>query len=113
MAKIGDDVFNQNTVAYMVAFAMLIEVKEVSIFGADFVYPNGNFAEAGGQAVAFLLGLAKFFGMQFKIPQSSTLLYCHNVKNMGNGVIGRPPYGYHRRDQLTEEERGIPLHAAG
>lgn len=113
IAKLQDDVFNQNTVAYMVAYALFTEVKEICIFGADFVYPNGNFAEAGGQAVAFLLGLAKFYGMTYKIPQSSTLLYCHQVKNLGNGVIGRPPYGYHRRDELSKEEQGIPLHAAG
>lgn len=110
--KIGDDIFNVNTVAYMVAYAIMTEVKEVSIFGADFFYPNGSTAESGGQAVAFLLGLGRFFGMQFKLPGSTTMLYANKVKQMPDGSVGRPPYGYHRRNELTEEEKGAPVNAA-
>lgn len=95
---IGDDVFNVNTVAYMLAYAMFIRVKEVAIYGADFFYPNGSTAEAGGQAVAFLLGLCKFFGIQYKLPHSTTLLYCNKIVQRGT-IIERPPYGYHRKEE--------------
>lgn len=111
--KIGDDIFNVNTVAYMVAYAIYSGVKELSIYGADFFYPNGSTAESGGQAVAFLLGLGRFFGMQFRLPASTTLLYANKVKQLAPGRVGRPPYGYHRRDQLSEEEKGIPLNQVG
>lgn len=113
LEKIGDDVFNVNTVSYMVAYAMTIGCKEINIFGADFFYPNGSTAESGGQAVAYLLGLCRHFGIQFKIPQSSTLLYANTVKVIAAGQMGRPPYGYHRRAELTEEERGVPQFAGG
>lgn len=111
--KIQDDVFNVNTVSYMVAFAIYIGVKDITIFGADFFYANGNTAESGGQAVAFLLGGAKFWGFTYKLPNSTTLLYAHKVKQLSPGVIGRPPYGYHRRDELTDAEKGIPDLAVG
>ena len=106
--KLNDDIFAVNTVAYMVGYALLKGVKELSIFGADFFYPNGSTAESGGQAVAYLLGLGKFFGMEFKIPGSSTLLYANTFTQMPGGTVGRPPYGFHRRKELTPEERGLP-----
>lgn len=107
-AKLQDDIFAVNTVAYMTAYAIYKGVKELSVFGADFFYPNGSTAESGGQAVAYLLGLAKFHGMAFKIPNTSTLLYANTVAQMPGGAICRPPYGYHRRKELTPEERGLP-----
>lgn len=113
LAHIGDDIFNVNTVAYMVAYAMYIGVKEMSLFGADFFYPNGSTAESGGQAVAHLLGLCRFFGIRFKVPQTSTLLYANTVKQLGPNQVGRPPYGWHRRAELTEEEKGLPQLAVG
>lgn len=106
-AKLQDDIFAVNTVAYMVAFAIYIGVKELSIFGADFFYPNGSTAESGGQAVAYLLGRGMMFGMQFKIPNSSTMLYANTIRQMGNSVC-RPPYGYHRRKELPPELLGVP-----
>lgn len=104
--KIGDDVFAMNTVAYMTAYAIYIGVTELSLFGADFSYPNGTTAEAGGQAVAFLLGLGRMFGMSYKIPGDSTLLYAHKVRPGPNGILCRDPYGYHRKRLLTPEQQG-------
>lgn len=100
-AKLGDDIFNVNTVAYMVGYAILTEVKELSIFGADFFYPNGSTAESGGQAVAYLLGMCKFFGVQPRIPPSSCLLYVNTIRQKGMAVE-RPPYGYHRKDEVAK-----------
>ncbi len=98
---IGDDIFNVNTVAYMLAYAMFTQVKEVAIYGADFFYPNGSTAESGGQAVAFLLGLCRFYGIQYKLPQTTTLLYCNKIVQQGN-MVQRPPYGYHRKGEAAK-----------
>jgi len=104
LEAIQDDIFTANTVAYMVAYALYIGVKELSIYGADFCYPNGNFAEAGGQSVAFLLGRSKEFGMWYRIPQGSTLLYSHKVVQVGN-KLQRVYYGYHRKEEMAKKEK--------
>lgn len=105
---IQDDVFNVNTVSYMVAYAIHIGVRHLYLYGCDFVHPNGNHAEHGGQAVTYLLGLGKAkFGLEYYIPGNSTLLYANRVKQVRPGVQARDPYGYHRRDQLPEELKGI------
>jgi hypothetical protein len=103
MSTIEDDIFTVNTIAYMVAYGIHIGVREFSIYGADFFYPGGNTAEAGGQAVAYLLGMGRHFGFTHRIPQSSTLLYAHKAKLAANGVVAREPYGYHRRRELEEK----------
>lgn len=98
----NDDIFSHNTVSYMVAYAMYIRVKCITVYGADFIYPNGNFAESGGQAVAYLLGMCRHFGIHHRIPQQSTLLYSHSVKQHPDGSIRRARYGYHRIDEMNE-----------
>lgn len=101
---IQDDIFNVNTVSYMLAYALFIGCKSISIFGADFAYPNGNFAESGGQAVAYLCGFAKKMTpepVSIVIPTNSTLLYAHKVVRTPQGHY-RPPYGYHRKEEMKE-----------
>lgn len=109
---IGDDIFNVNTVSYMLAFALFLRVKAgnagnrhccdtVHIFGADFFYPNGNHAESGGQAVAYLCGRAKQYDMHIMLPNNTTLMYAHKCM-MINGKMSRPPYGYHRKAELED-----------
>ena len=102
---IGDDLLN-NTVCYAVAYAIHIRVKELSIYGADFFYNNAVAGEEGGQAVAYLLGMARHFGMTFRIPQASTMLRAHTVrKDPETGEMGRMLYGYHRK---TGEQANDP-----
>lgn len=110
LETIQDDVFNVNTISYMVAYAIHIGVRHLYLYGCDFVHPNGNHAEHGGQAVTFLLALGKAkFGMEFYIPNNSTLLYANRIKQVRPGVQLRQPYGYHRRNDLPEELRGVDL----
>jgi len=104
METIQDDVFAVNTVAYMVAYAIHIRVKEVYIYGADFVYPSGDTSEFGGQAVAYLCGMMRQFDMVHIIPGDSTLLYANKVKVKSNGQQGRELYGFHRITAMQEEE---------
>lgn len=103
LETIQDDIFAVNTVAYMVAYALHIGVERLSIYGADFIYPNGNTAEAGGQAVAFLLGKGLESGMLYRIPQSSTLLYSDKV-DFTKPRPQREWYGYHRKREMAEAE---------
>ena len=102
MDTIQDDVFAVNTVSYMVAYAVHIRVKEVYIYGADFVYPNGDTSELGGQAVAYLCGMMRQFDMIHIIPGDSTLLYANKVKMRPDGRQSRDLYGYHRIEAMKE-----------
>lgn len=105
LQAIGDDVFCVNTVAYMVAYALSIGVKHMAIYGADFAYPNGNFAESGGQAVAYLLGMAGKFQATFQLPQGTTLLYAHKTTMGAGGHMYRQRYGYHRLEELAAHRK--------
>lgn len=102
---IGDDIFAKNTVAYMLAYAIHTGVSSISIYGADFIYPNGNTAEVGGQAVAYLCGMMRHFEMTHIIPGDSTLLYANTCKmDPQTGNVCREPYGYHRLREMQEED---------
>lgn len=99
-----DDLFNANTISYMAAYAIMIGVKQLHLYGCDFFYPNGSTAESGGQALAYLLGWARAkFGLMHIIPNTSTLLYAHKIAQTPAG-ISRVAYGYHRKDELKREE---------
>ncbi len=102
---IEDDIFTVNTVSYMLAYAMYIGCKHVSIYGADFFYPGGQTSEEGGQAVAYLLGMCAAGKMLTPhIPGSSSLLYACNVKPGPGGGLRREPYGYHRLAELEKNK---------
>lgn len=107
--KIGDDFLN-STVAYGIAYAMTIGVEELWLYGMDFHYPNQDRREEGGQCAAYLLGLARHFGMTFKLPQQSTLLSCYQAQPV-NGTLRRPLYGYAVQPTLLSADGGAP-HAA-
>lgn len=90
--KLGDDFLN-STVAYAIAWAMVTGVKELTLYGCDFHYPNVTRREEGGQCAAYLLGLARHFGMKFRVPQNTTLLGAYHSQVVGNKCL-RPLYGY-------------------
>jgi hypothetical protein len=86
------DILN-STPAYMVAYAMMIGVKELLLYGMDFHYENLDRAEAGGQGMAYLLGMAQVCGVDYKIPNTSSLLDAYKVQ-LVDGRPLRPLYGY-------------------
>lgn len=91
---IKDDVFS-TTVAYMVAYAIYKKVHTMYLFGCDFYYPGSASVEPGAAGVTYLLGMAKSRGINFKIPNSSTLLDAHMVQqDKETGKFSRPLYGY-------------------
>lgn len=100
------------TVAYMVAYAIHINVKEFYLFGMDFWYPSSQAREPGAEAVCFLLGMAQAKGINFRIPQNSTLMDSNMVEvkfnEDGSYDTRRPLYGfeYNPGDSKDRVERG-------
>jgi len=109
------DDFLNSTVAYAVAYAMMTGVKTMSLYGCDFYYPNVTRREEGGQCCAYLLGLAKGHGMQFRLPQTSTMLSAYQAKVVSDGNGGRkvcrPLYGYLKQPHFTEDGAHVEAHA--
>ena len=66
-----------NGVAMAVAYAMLIGVEELMIYGCDFTYPNRNFAEAGRACVEAWCCYALEKGMRVNVSPSSSLFDTH------------------------------------
>lgn len=69
----GQAYFN-STAAYAVAYAVYLGVKQISIYGFDFTYPNAHHAEKGRACVEFWLGIATARGINIQIGQTSTLM---------------------------------------
>lgn len=102
LETIEDDIFANSTVSYMVAYAIYIRVERFSIYGADYIYPDGNKSEEGGQAVAFLLGMARELGIGHRIPKESSLLYANKTEMTSEGPK-RIRYGYHRLKEMEDD----------
>jgi SAM-dependent methyltransferase len=62
------------TAAYAVAYALLLGVKRISLFGCDFTYPNAHHAEKGRACLEFWLGIASEKGVEIRIPKESSLM---------------------------------------
>jgi hypothetical protein len=89
---IRHDILN-STPAYMVAYALMIGVKEILLYGMDFHYENLDRAEAGGQGMAYMLGMCQALGVNYRIPSTSSLLDAYKVQIV-DGAAMRPLYGY-------------------
>lgn len=92
-----EDDFFSTTVAYQIGLAILMKVKELYIYGADYYYPNAIAVESGLGCVGYLLGIAKGKGINFKVPNSSTLMDAHLAYQDtvdGEQVVRRKLYGY-------------------
>ena len=113
---IKHDILN-STPAYMMAFALMIGVKELYLYGMDFHYENLDRAEAGGQGMAYLLGMAQVLGVNYRIPNTSSLLDAYRV-HLVDGQPMRPLYGYSeatgaRDPRIPEGAKVITLHPQG
>lgn len=66
-----------NTAAYAIAYAVLIGVKKISLFGIDFTLPNIHAGEKGRACCEFWLGIAAARGIVIVGPEQTTLMdYC-------------------------------------
>lgn len=98
LAEVLSDIrfpYLNTTVAYAVAYAIHIGVREISLFGCDFTYANAHISESGRGCVEFLLGIAVSRGIQVNVGQSSTLLD-------SNVPQEKQFYGYEGRVRLEE-----------
>ncbi len=89
-----------NTAAYAVAYAVHIGVKQISLFGCDYTYPNAHDAERGRACLEFHLGIAKARGIQIGLPGRTSLmdsLYPEQQRL----------YGYDTEDLTLSENDGI------
>jgi hypothetical protein len=83
--KLGFAYFN-TTVAYAVAYAIFLGVRELRLYGLDFTdKKDRHFAEAGRACVEHWLRDARWRGIKLHVAPSSSLL------DQGEG---RPLYGY-------------------
>lgn len=81
-----------NSVAYAVALALCMDVKEIGLFGCDFTYKDVPAAEAGRACVEFWLGVAAAKGTIINVGATTSMMDAND----------RMLYGYKLRpDQLT------------
>jgi len=65
----------RTTPAYAAAFAIHIGVKQLRIYGCDYVYPTDKYrAESGRANLEFVLGIGMTMGMEVFVSPKSTLL---------------------------------------
>ena len=65
----------RTTPAYAAAFAIHIGVKQLRIYGCDYVYPSNKYkAESGRANLEFILGIGMTMGMEVWVPPTTTLL---------------------------------------
>lgn len=78
----------RTTPAYAAAFAIHIGVKQLRIYGCDYVYPTDRYtAESGRANLEFILGIGMTMGMEVYTPHTTTLLD-------SNVPTKRKMYGY-------------------
>lgn len=77
VSKIGMPMFGHpylaNGIAQLIGYAIWKGVKLLKLYGADFTYPNRNYAEAGRACTEAWIVLADKYGMQVKLAPSSSL----------------------------------------
>ena len=84
---VGTSYFNTGP-AYAIAYAMLIGVKEIQLYGIDYTYPDKHISEQGRACVEFHLREAMSRGINIKVAQNSTLL--DTQKDSGRKMYGYP-----------------------
>ncbi len=76
----GGLVYLNTTVAYAIAYAFLLDVEHLSLYGCDFTYPDLHAAESGRGCVEWLLATWCSRGKKLTLPSSphaTTLLDWH------------------------------------
>lgn len=71
--KFGIHYFN-STVPYALAYALMIGVKEINIFGCDYTYPGIEKAEKGRACLEYWVGFARGMGVKVGVPETTSLL---------------------------------------
>lgn len=82
--------FSHNSTPYVLAYAYLIGVVELALFGVDYQYAGTTTDEAGRAACEYMVGFVRARGMDVKISGASSL--CD--MNRRGTVTYRGFYGY-------------------
>ena len=97
---LGGPPYLNNSVAYALAYAMYIGVKEVLLFGADFTYPDAHVSESGRGCCEFVMGIGVARGFKYAIPEGSTMLDA-------NKPMDKKLYGYAMPMQIDITAQGV------
>lgn len=123
VSNIGIPVFGKpylnNGVAQAIGYAMWKGVKRLEIYGADFSYPNRDYAESGRACVESWTTLAAVRGMEIALSSNTSLM--DMVKDQGiYGYVDQPTilmpdgrtFRYIKRNELgkymPEDSSGAP-----
>ncbi len=99
----GLDRYFYNTVPYMLAYALFIGVKAITIFGADYYHPAVPMARESDLANAeWWLGFLRARHVQITLASDTTMMHARNS--------GQPLYGY-RHDPRISMDRPKALNA--
>lgn len=94
-------VYANSTAAWAVIYAIWLGVKEISLFGFDFTYPNSHDAEKGRGCVEFWLGVAHARGIKIALPAKTSLM--DTIYGAASGRL----YGYDTLDvEISDREEG-------
>lgn len=91
-----NNVYLNNTIPYMLAYAHMIGVKDIGLFGADYHYPGVPAEENGKACTEFWVGFLRGRGVEVRIASSSTLTDANQE---------RPLYGYKHTPQIKVEDK--------
>ena len=95
--SIGKPYIN-NTAAAAICFAIHMKVKELTLFGVDFTYPDMRAAEKGRACCEYWLGFAFARGTKIIIPAASSLC---------DACVPASIYGYDTRNiKVNRDEKG-------
>lgn len=66
--------FHHNSIPFVLAYAGMIGVEDLTLFGVDYSHPQAERVEAGREVATYWLGLLAGRGVKLSIASSSTLL---------------------------------------
>lgn len=98
-----NDWYFRNTLAYMIAYAMMCEVKELHFYGCDFTYGTEH-REAAQANVEYWVGRAKQQGITIGVCEDSQFL---ETSKRDKGELGF--YGYSKRPKLMAQGTKIEV----
>lgn len=103
LGLVGLDRYFFNSVPYMLAYAVAIGVKKITLFGADYDHPNNPGREPDRANAEWWLGFARGRGVAVELASDTTLMRAREQ--------GKPLYGY-RFDPRISMDRAIRLEKA-
>lgn len=97
--------FSHNSTPYVIAYALLIGVRELVLFGVDYTHAGISTSEAGRGACEYWIGFARAKGMEVTVSAASSL----TDANQRSNVNYRPFYGYQHQPVLTRRNGFITV----